>query len=50
MVGAAKTEENQVLGLLLIVSTQRMELITFKASVLDEVSVLAKSRSKEGNR
>ena len=43
MVGVAKTEKNQVLGLPLIVSTRRVELTTSKATVFEEVLVLAKS-------
>ena len=43
MVEAAKTEVNQVLSLPLTISTQRVEPITSKATVSDEVLVLAKS-------
>ena len=50
MVGAAKTEANQVLGLPLIVSTQRVESKTSKAMVSEEVFVLAKSLSEEGSQ
>ena len=45
----ATNEANHVPGLPLIVSTRRVELITSKATVLDEASVLAKSRSEEGS-
>ena len=48
LVGAAKTEANQVLGLPLTVSTRRVEPTTSKATVSEEVSVLAKYRSEEG--
>ena len=48
LVGAAKTEVNQVLGLPLTVSTRRVEQTTSKAMVSEEVSMLAKSRSEEG--
>ena len=47
LVGAAKTEANQVLGLPLKLSTQRVEPTTSKATVSEEVPVLAKSRSEE---
>ena len=47
---ATVTEANQVIGLPLIVSTRRVELITSMATVSDEALVLAKSRSKEGRR
>ena len=47
LVGAAKTEVNKVLGLLLTVSTLREESTTSKATVSKEVSVLANSRSNE---
>ena len=50
MVGAAKNEVNQVLGSSLTVSTQRVELTTSKAMVLEEDSVLAKSQSEEGSQ
>ena len=50
MVGAAKTEANQVLNFPLTVSIQRVEPITSKATVLDEVLMLAKSRSEEGSQ
>ena len=43
LVGAVKTEVNKVLGLPLTVSTQRMESTTSKATVLEEVLVLAES-------
>ena len=45
---AAKTEANQVLGSPLMVSTQRVEMTTSKAAVLEKVPVLAKSRSEDG--
>ena len=48
LVGVAKTNVNQVLGLPLTVSIRRVEPKTSKATVLEEVSVLAKSRSEEG--
>ena len=48
LVGVAKTETNQVLGSPLTVSTRRVEPITSKAKVSEEISVLAKSRSEEG--
>ena len=47
LVGAVKIEANHVLGLPLIVSTRRVEPKTSKVMVSKEVSVLAKSRSKE---
>ena len=50
MVGAAKTEVNQVLCSPLIVSTRRVEPITSKAMISNEDSVLANSRSKEGSQ
>ena len=50
MVGEAKTKANQVLGSPLTVSTRKVELITSKAMVSEEVSVLAKSRSEEGSQ
>ena len=43
LVGAAKTEANQVLGSSLMVSTRSVELTTSKAMVSGEVPVLAKS-------
>ena len=43
LVGVAKTNVNQVLGLPLTVSTRRVEPKTSKATILEEVSVLAKS-------
>ena len=46
----AVTEANHVLDLSIIVSTRRMEPTISKTTVSDEVSVLAKSRSKEGSR
>ena len=48
LVGAAKTETNQVLGSPLTVSTRKVELTTSKAMVSKEVPVLAKSRFEEG--
>ena len=48
LVEATKTEVNQALGLPLTVSTQRVEPITSKATVSEEVLVLAKSQSEEG--
>ena len=50
MVGVAKNEVNQVLGSSLTVSTQRVELTTSKVMVLEEDSMLAKSRSEEGSQ
>ena len=50
MAEEAKIEANQVLGLPLRVSTQRVELTTFKATVSEEVSVLDKSQSEEGSQ
>ena len=50
LVGVVKAEANQVLNLPLIVSTRRVKLITSKAMVSEEVSVLAKSRSEEGSK
>ena len=47
---AATTETNQVLGSPLTVSTRKVEPITSKDTVYDEVSVLAKSRSEEGSQ
>ena len=43
LVLAAKTKVNQVLGLPLTVSTRRVEPITSKTMVSEEVSMLAKS-------
>ena len=43
-------EANQVLSSPLTVSTQRVEPITSKDTVLDEVLVLAKSKSEYGSR
>ena len=48
MVRAVKTEVNQVLGSPLTVSTRRVEPTTSKATVSEKVSMLVKSRSKEG--
>ena len=48
LVGVAKTEVNQVLGSPLTVSTRKLELTTSKATVSEEVPVLAKSRFEEG--
>ena len=45
----AMNEANHVLGLPLIASTRRVELITSKETVLEEVLVLAKPRSEEGS-
>ena len=50
MVEVAKTEANQVLGFPLTVSTRRLESITFKAMVLEELPMIAKSRSEEGSQ
>ena len=47
LVGAVKTKVNHVLGLPLTISTRRVEPTNSKATVLEEVSVLAKSRSEE---
>ena len=43
------TKANHVLGLPLIVSTKRVVPITSKATVSDEVLVIAKPRSEEGS-
>ena len=48
VVGAALTKANQVLGSPLTISTQRVEPITSKTTVLEWVPMLAKSRSEEG--
>ena len=50
MVGAAKIEANQVLGLPLTISTQKVELIIYKVMVSKEVLVLTKSRFEEGSQ
>ena len=50
MVGTAKTEVNQVIGSPLTVSTRRVEQTTSKATVLKEVSMLAKSLFEEGSQ
>ena len=50
LVRVAKTNANQVLGLPLTVSIRRVEPKTSKATFLEEVPVLAKSRSKEGSK
>ena len=50
MVKAAKTKENQVLGLPLTVSIQRVEPIITKVTVSEEDPVLSKSRSEEGSQ
>ena len=50
MVRVAKTKANQVLGSPLTISTQRVELITSKATITKEVSVLAKSGSEAKTR
>ena len=47
LVWAAKSKANQVLGLPLTISAQRVELTTSKAMVSEEVLVLAKSRFEE---
>ena len=47
LVEATNIEVNQVLGSPLMVSTRRVELTTSKATVLEKVPVLAKSRSEE---
>ena len=47
---AAMNKANRVLGLPLTVSTQRVESITSKETVTDEVLVLAKYRSEDGSR
>ena len=49
MVGAVKSEVNQVLGLPLIISTRRVEATTSKATISEEVLMLSKSRSEEGS-
>ena len=49
MARAAKTEVNQVVDSPLTVSTRRVEPITSKTMVSDEVPVLAKFRFEEGN-
>ena len=48
VVGPTLTEVNQVLSSPLMISTQRVEPTTSKATVSEGVQVLAKSRSKEG--
>ena len=50
MAEATKTEANQVLDSPLIVSAGRVEPITSKATVSDEVLVLAKSIPKSGSQ
>ena len=50
MVRVANTEENQVLGSPLIVSTRRMEPTTSKVMVSEEVLMLAKSQSEKGSQ
>ena len=50
MVEAANTEANQVLGSPPIVSIQRVESITSKATVSYDIPILGKSRSEEGNQ
>ena len=47
---AAVIEANQVLSIPLTVSTRRVEPITSKETVSDEVLVLAKFRSEKGSR
>ena len=46
----AVTKVNQVLGSPLVVSIRRVKLITFKVTVLDKASMLAKSRSEWGSQ
>ena len=48
LIGAAKTEVNQVLGFPLTVSIRIVEPTTSKAMFSEEVSMLAKSRSEDG--
>ena len=48
LVGASKTEANQVLGFPLILSTRKVEPTTSKVTVSEEVLVLAESRFEEG--
>ena len=48
LAGAIKIKENQVLGSPLTVSTRRVEPTTSKATVFEEVPMLAKSRFEEG--
>ena len=50
MVGATKTEVDQVIGSPLTVSTRILEQITSKATVSKEVPMLAKSRFEEGSQ
>ena len=46
----AATEATHVIGLSITVSKRRVEPITSKATVSDEASVVAKSKSKEGSK
>ena len=50
MVKAAKRKANHVLGLPIIVFSQRVESITYKATISNEFPVQAKSRSEDGSR
>ena len=44
------TEATHVIGLSITVSKRRVQLVTSKATVSDEASVVAKSKSKEGSK
>ena len=50
IVGEERTDENQVLGLPLTVSTRTVEPITSKSTVSKKVPVLANSRSEKGSQ